>query len=196
MVTYYAVRVGRSTGIFNQWKLCEASVIGYPKAVFKSFKTLPLAEAYLNETPSPVSIDTNRTVYYTDGGCRSTIAAWAYVRVDSLSRVISGRLPPPSTNNVAELTAIQQALRDSLETGCSQVEIRTDSQYSIGVLSGVTVARANLHLVDETRQLIDRLGSVQFTHVRGHAGDYYNSLCDAECTRLLTQNEPSVDGAN
>lgn len=34
---FYAVRRGRSTGIFQTWKECEASVKGFPSAAFKSF---------------------------------------------------------------------------------------------------------------------------------------------------------------
>lgn len=44
---YYAVKVGRSTGIFKTWDQCKASVNGYPGALYKSFKTKTEAYNYM-----------------------------------------------------------------------------------------------------------------------------------------------------
>lgn len=45
---YYAVKVGMTTGIFETWEECKASVDGYPGALYKSFKNLSDACAYLD----------------------------------------------------------------------------------------------------------------------------------------------------
>ncbi len=47
---FYAVRVGRSTGIFLTWGECQEAVHGYRAAEFKSFKTRREAEEYLGVT--------------------------------------------------------------------------------------------------------------------------------------------------
>lgn len=44
---YYAVKVGMVTGIFETWEECKASVDGYPGALYKSFKSLTDAYAYM-----------------------------------------------------------------------------------------------------------------------------------------------------
>lgn len=44
---YYAVKVGMTTGIFETWEECKASVDGYPGALYKSFKNLSDAYAYM-----------------------------------------------------------------------------------------------------------------------------------------------------
>ena len=44
---YYAVKVGKTTGIFETWDECKASVDGYPGALFKSFKSITDAYAYM-----------------------------------------------------------------------------------------------------------------------------------------------------
>lgn len=44
---YYAVKVGMTTGIFETWDECKASVDGYPGALYKSFKNLSDAYAYM-----------------------------------------------------------------------------------------------------------------------------------------------------
>ena len=44
---WYAVRVGRQTGIFETWADCQKQVIGHPGAVFKSFPTQAEAREFL-----------------------------------------------------------------------------------------------------------------------------------------------------
>lgn len=44
---YYAVKVGMTTGIFKTWEECKASVEGYPGALYKSFKNISDAYAYM-----------------------------------------------------------------------------------------------------------------------------------------------------
>jgi len=50
---YYAVRVGRRTGIFHSWDECRRQTEGFSKSVFKSFPTLEEAQRYLNGPPPP-----------------------------------------------------------------------------------------------------------------------------------------------
>lgn len=46
---YYAVRAGRKTGIFFNWKECEAQVSGYPGCEFKGFATENEARSWLGD---------------------------------------------------------------------------------------------------------------------------------------------------
>lgn len=50
----YAVKKGRTTGIFKTWDECKASVDGYSGAVYKSFFTEEEANAYLYGTGKDV----------------------------------------------------------------------------------------------------------------------------------------------
>lgn len=52
MGKYYAVANGRSTGVFNNWSDCKASVNGYSNASFKSFSTQAEATAFANSGSS------------------------------------------------------------------------------------------------------------------------------------------------
>lgn len=45
---YYAVRVGRKTGIFENWDECKSYVTGFPGATFKGFATLQEAEDFMS----------------------------------------------------------------------------------------------------------------------------------------------------
>ena len=53
MVKYYAVRKGRTTGIFTDWPTTEASVKGFTGAIYKSFPTYEAAEEFLNVDTAP-----------------------------------------------------------------------------------------------------------------------------------------------
>jgi ribonuclease HI len=44
---YYAVAVGRVTGVYNTWEECKVQTSGYSGAVFKSFSTSHEAQAFL-----------------------------------------------------------------------------------------------------------------------------------------------------
>ncbi len=47
---YYAVRSGRSTGVFTSWSECEAQVKGFKNASFKSFKSHQEAQDFIGDS--------------------------------------------------------------------------------------------------------------------------------------------------
>lgn len=50
---FYAVRKGRSVGIYNNWDDCKSQVHGYPGCQYKSFSSLKEAEDYLAQNVPP-----------------------------------------------------------------------------------------------------------------------------------------------
>ena len=48
-MSYYAVRVGKIRGIYNNWKECEENIKGYSGAKYKKFEKKEEAEEYLKE---------------------------------------------------------------------------------------------------------------------------------------------------
>ncbi len=44
---YYAVRVGKTPGIYLTWEACRKQVSGYPGAIYKSFPTQQEAEGFM-----------------------------------------------------------------------------------------------------------------------------------------------------
>ena len=64
---YYAVKVGMTTGIFETWEECKASVDGYPGALYKSFKSLSDAYSYMGWEGKQLSLfDMDSTGLKTD----------------------------------------------------------------------------------------------------------------------------------
>lgn len=69
MAKFYAVKKGKKTGIFSTWDECKEQVTGYKGAVYKSFKTLSEAEAFLERNEEKIeNIEEVDGVYaYIDG---------------------------------------------------------------------------------------------------------------------------------
>lgn len=53
---YYAVKIGKNTGIFQTWEECKENVDGYPGALYKSFKTISEAYTYLGDEGTQISL--------------------------------------------------------------------------------------------------------------------------------------------
>ena len=71
---FYAVRKGRTTGIFTSWSQCQQQVTGYPGASFKSFPTRGEAQRFLEtgfvggQADVPQKAEANaEAVAYVDG---------------------------------------------------------------------------------------------------------------------------------
>lgn len=102
---YFAVREGRTTGIFDSWDSARLSVEGYANAEFETFSDKQSAEIYM----TGYGMDTMHI--YTDGSCigkaPNQTAAWAFVHEDAQR---AGAVPGSQTSNRAELLAIHEAL--------------------------------------------------------------------------------------
>lgn len=76
------------------------------------------------------------------------------------------------TNNIMELTAIYIALK-SIVKDINSLEIISDSEYSIGVITKPWKPKKNIQLIDkikkqliETQKLVKE--PIKWTHVKGH----------------------------
>jgi ribonuclease HI len=128
----------------------------------------------------------------TDGAARGNPgpAAWAY------TIVIPGRPPieaagafGTATNNVAEYTALIQALKRALELEIGKVEVRSDSELMVKQLNGeYAVKNADLRgLFDEVQSLRRRFSSASIAHIRRADNQRADELCNA----ALDQRHPN-----
>ena len=64
--SYYAVKVGRRTGIFKTWTECEAQVKGFSGALYKGFENYDDALAYLgkNSHSSSANKDEEKVIVF------------------------------------------------------------------------------------------------------------------------------------
>ena len=84
----YAVRKGKTEGIFETWDECKASVDGYSGAEYKSFSTKEEALAYLGKDSDTFADDIsladsqelkgNQVIAYVDGSFDESIGKYAF----------------------------------------------------------------------------------------------------------------------
>lgn len=110
---------------------------------------------------------------YTDGGCSPNPGrgGWGCVLLygDKVGEDCGGE--DNTTNNPMEITAVIQGLR-LLKRAC-QVEVYTDSQYVIGVMTQGWKRKSNADLLSELDELA-RQHEIEFVWVQGHAGNEWN----------------------
>ena len=85
---FYAVKNGKTPGIFETWDECKKSVDGYSGAVFKSFKTKDEALAFLgieSSSNSEIPIDVDGSIASASScvdGCIASDSSCATAYVD------------------------------------------------------------------------------------------------------------------
>ncbi|PWN21541.1 RnaseH-domain-containing protein [Microstroma glucosiphilum] len=181
--SYYAVRQGRSIGVFRTWRECEESVVGYPDNDYQKCATEDEAWDFVN-ADGPSSTPSN--------GRAGATAGWGVWHEDEkyehLNR--SERLAgTEQTNNRAELTAAIEALRGAPRDG--KPILHTDSRYTMGIKdwlpgwerngfrNSLGKPVANQDLVRQLdREIKMRGGNIEWKHVKGHSGIYGNEMAD------------------
>ncbi len=88
---------------------------------------------------------------------------------------------PQTTNNLMEMEGAIQGLEAALELKLherrEQLELVSDSQYTLGMASGTYTATKNFNETARLADLAKQVG-VRFRWVRGHIGNKYNEICD------------------
>jgi ribonuclease HI len=169
---YYVVWKGRQTGIFETWEDCNEQIFGYPKAVYKSFKTKELAEQAFNSSSKEFI---GKDIFETelteeqlkkigdpikdsisvDGAWNTSTGIVEYQGVHTETRKVLFKAGPfkDGTNNIVEFLAIVHAL-----AYCKQKNIKlpiySDSRNAIGWVRDKE-ARTNHDKSDENVKLFE-----------------------------------------
>lgn len=145
---------------------------------------------------------------FTDGACKGNPGpgsfAWAFISNEDLlvaedsgrTRFIEGELDEITTNIRSEIYAIIHAMRWYLKYGrtifrdvVDTLRIVTDSEWSIHAIRGDWKIKKNLDLVGAARLLYADLRrellSIDFEHIYGHSGDYWNEYVNNKAQEVL-----------
>ncbi len=193
---FYAVRKGRTTGIFTTWSQCQQQVTGYPGASFKSFPTREEAQQFLETGiagagPSVPAAGGKlagaaEAVAYVDGSYHAgtgEFACGAVIFYQGETFEISKKFSDPelaAMHNVAgEIKGSQEAMIFCLERGIPSLEIHHDYE---GIAKWCTGEwKANKEATKAYRayyqQAAQRL-QITFVKVKGHSGDRFNDRAD------------------
>ncbi|NND33002.1 MAG: ribonuclease H [Saprospiraceae bacterium] len=148
---YYVVWVGAKPGIYQNWEDCQAQIMGYPQAKYKSFKTLAEAKDALAGKPSdfqnskeskskkktPLNHEgVNWKSISVDAACSGNPGVLEYRGVHTKSGEEIFRQGPfqKGTNNIGEFLALVHALALLKKKGAHQMPIYSDSRTAMAWL--------------------------------------------------------------
>lgn len=208
MAKYYAVRIGRKSGIYMTWNECKKQVHRFPNARYKSFKTKKEAKRFLNDhdtesihnstskmntvnekvqTQDISSIKDNEIVAYVDGSYRKSDNTYSYgyliINNENKKYSHSQRMNSPefsSMLNVAgEIIGSIQVIKKAIELGYSKIYLHYDY---LGIENWCTGEwSANNKFTRWYRDFYNEIKDkieVKFIKVPAHSGVEYNEIVD------------------
>lgn len=125
MVKYYAVAIGKETGLFTSWSQVEPLVKGFPGAKHKSFSSMALAQEYLDQHVTSSYVDpkdNNESDLISPGHSYSPTLGGRYKK--TIERSFSNDSPIGTERNLIDLEFVENS-QDSGED-CYDAIIYTD----------------------------------------------------------------------
>ena len=188
MAKFYAVKKGKKTGIFSTWDECKEQVTGFKGAVYKSFKTLSEAEAFLERNEEKIeNIEEVDGVYaYIDGSFDrvSGIYGSGVVIVDGDEKYeykhAGNREDYAQLHNVAgELEAAKFVMWYAVDKKIKEITLFYDYQ---GIEAwAVGDWKANLPYTQDYVKFYNKVKTavkVNFVKVKAHTGIELNEVVD------------------
>lgn len=194
---YYAVKVGKKTGIYQTWNECKAMVDGYSGAVYKGFTDMAEAELFLYgvsqqennasvKNVSPTLSQNERVYAFVDGSYHVATKTYGYggfLVADNKKYVLQGsgnEKDMASMRNVAgEILGSMAAIEKALELGLTELSIYYDY---MGIEMWATGAwqrnkTGTIAYYNYMQSVKDKI-KVNFMKVKGHSGIEGNEEAD------------------
>ena len=201
---FYAVKKGRTTGIYNSWDECKKQVLGFENALFKSFDSYEEAESYMNKErlkESDGSEADSLTVYaFTDGSFNQETGFFGYggflINGDE-KYILQGKSNDEdlvSMRNVAgELLGAQSAIQEAMNQGLPEITIFYDylgiEMWATGEWKRNKQGTQDYYdFIQKAKETID----IHFMKVKGHANIEGNEEADRlakEAVGILIEDE-------
>lgn len=204
---YYAVRNGRSTGVFLTWAECQKQVTGFPGAVFKSFTTIEEAEAFVSEQTlrwqtkaeeedrllEIFEKEPDALVAYVDGSYNVDDGSFSYGMVlihggieQSFCQRFEDEELATMRNVAGEIKGAEAAMRYAVAHGFSKLYIYHDYEGIARWCKGEW--KANKDGTKAYKAYYDSICDilqVMFVKVAAHTGDKYNEIADKLAKQAL-----------
>lgn len=204
----YAVRRGKSEGIFETWDECKAAVDGYPGAEYRSFPTKEEAYAYLGKdnaavcdvlsavSPDMPEPEENQVIAYVDGSFDEKIGKYSFGCIMILpdGEIVheSGNGDNPQSvalrNVTGEMLGAMFAVKWCMVNGYSSVTICYDYSGIEMWATGRWKAKNDLtkKYADFMKNNAKDIG-ITFQKIAAHTGNKYNEEADRLAKAALTE---------
>lgn len=197
---YYAVKIGKTPGIYQTWDECKTMTHGYSGAVYKSFKTLEEAEQFMKGAVASSRIENVKgtstaqiieglpEVYaFVDGSYNVATHVYGYggfLIHHGQKEVLQGaddEAEMASMRNVAgEVMGSRAAIERAVELGLSEITIYYDymgiEMWATG--SWKRNKKGTIAYYDYISSVRDKI-AIHFVKVKGHSGVDGNEEADA-----------------
>lgn len=184
---YYAVRVGKTPGIYLTWDDCKAMVDGYPGAKYKSFPTIQEAEAFVGSgSTGSVSQELQEVYAFVDGSYNIATGVYGYggfLLADGEKHILQGfgrDAEMASMRNVAgEILGSMAAVEKALALGLKELVIYYDYMgIEMWATGGWKRNKAGTIAYHEFMQKVKNQINITFVKVKGHSGIEGNEEAD------------------
>lgn len=184
---FYAVKTGKTPGVYETWAECQNQINGFSGAVYKGFETKEEALAFIGgDGREQKKLEETQAVAYVDGSYDSLVNAFSYgvvffcngQEMHFSKKFIDDDLA--EMNNVAgEIKGAEAAIQYCLDNNISSVTIYHDYEGIAKWCNGDWKARkaGTIAYADFYKEASSKV-CVQFVKVKGHSGDRYNELAD------------------
>jgi ribonuclease HI len=188
---YYAVRTGRTPGVYRTWDECKKMVHGFPGAVYKSFATREEAEMFVDAAAQTTSGHGTGTApqasfAFVDGSFNTSTGVYGYggfLVHEGERHILQGSGTDPemaAMRNVAgEVLGSTAAIREAVRMGIPELTIYYDymgiEMWATGVWKrNKTGTIAYYDYVASVKDII----RLHFVKVKGHSGIEGNEEAD------------------
>lgn len=186
MAKYYAVRVGKTPGIYLTWPDCQAQVKGYSGAVYKSFSTEEEAKRFIKIEPT-VEVDEAALIAYVDGSFNLSKGLYGYGCVLIFNQQVIKELYGSgdeeeyvSMRNVSgeilgSEMAIEYAIANKYPSVCIYYDYEGIQKWADGLwkTNKIGTQRYQQYIKEKREQI-----NIHFVKVLAHSGDFYNERAD------------------
>lgn len=196
---YYAVRIGRKAGIYDNWTDAKDQVHGYPNAIYRSFKNLQEAKEFMNPdtmqdintssvpTEPKATDDPDTVIAYVDGSFQKSTMRYSFGAVllqndqviETLSRVGDNPRYQDSWQIAGEVFGALHAIQWAIENNFKKIIIHYDyigiKHWALGEW------RTNKPVSIDYAEAYQKLASqidIEFVKVKAHSGVKYNEMVD------------------
>lgn len=196
---YYAVRRGKSPGVYPTWDAAKEQVAGYPGAEYKKFTTRAEADAFLSgeETEKKVEAPTQGLHIFIDGSYDAATHRFSYGLVGFLhgerfeeARAFTDDGVARHRNVAGELYGSYRALQIALEKKEPELDVYFDyagiKEWAVG---GWRAKNPLTRAYAQTYHRFQKDVTVRFHKIAAHTGHPLNERADALAKQALQEEE-------